>query len=273
MPLAIKSLHSELVDVDAKKGVVVHYWNALGNLDSDGDRIRAGAYAETIADRGPAGANRIKFLWQHDPWEPIGVPLELAEDPSGPGPEGGLRATTKVAATSRGRDTIILYESGVLTEHSVGIDIQERGEEDRSDVVRVRLWEGSVVTWGANPLTPLIDVKQFDLFAPEAKTALARMADHAAKLRKAITEPLTDETAHAIETGLVTLEARIQALSKSLEYLQTNPPADAPTSEAGIIDSLVKALRDSFVVPGDTPNSSDEWAARIVQSLEEGYHA
>src|SRR5690606_5105456 len=140
-------------------GIVVHYWSSYGNTDSDGDVIERGAYDKSLAQWEAEGATRIKFLWQHDVHEPIGVPLQLWEDPNGPGPDGGLRAVTKISPTARGRDCLILYDEGVLTEHSVGIDIIRRSASDRARVVEAHLWEGSVVTWGANALTPFVGMK------------------------------------------------------------------------------------------------------------------
>src|SRR5690606_40163764 len=77
-PMLLKNLAAQLEDVSDKDGLVTHYWSAFGNRDSDGDVIQRGAYAKTIQERGPQGANRIKFLWQHDPWDPIGVQIGRA---------------------------------------------------------------------------------------------------------------------------------------------------------------------------------------------------
>src|SRR5690606_6086143 len=120
--MLFKTLAESVKDVDQKDGVVTAYLSAFGNEDAHGDIIEAGAYTKTIRERGPGGSNRIKILWQHNPWEPIGRPLELEED------EHGLLARFKISATTLGRDALILYDDGVLTEHSVGIDILRRSE-------------------------------------------------------------------------------------------------------------------------------------------------
>jgi len=252
--MLLKNLAAQLEDVSVKDGLVTHYWSAFGNRDSDGDVIQRGAYAKTIQERGPQGANRIKFLWQHDPWDPIGVPVELAED------ERGLRAVTKIPATTRGRDALILYEEGVLTEHSVGIDVLRRADADQAVIEEVRLWEGSVVTWGANPLTPFLGLK-----GEHAEAAWRRIEGQMAAARKALRKPLTDETAEKLETWLGVHEAQLQELRKTLRkgevyFLtedevrayapasQQTPPDSgtsgdgAPRDEAEALQLLINAL-------------------------------
>jgi hypothetical protein len=64
--------------------------------------------------------------------------------------------------TQLGRDALILYDDGVITEHSVGISAVIREEDEVGNTAQIkeaRLWEYSPVTWGANPLTPTVDVK------------------------------------------------------------------------------------------------------------------
>ena len=234
-----KSVASDLADVDLKDGVVTMYWSAFDNEDSDGDIIEQGAYAKTVSERGPGGSNRIKFLWQHDPWEPIGRPTELAED------DRGLRAVVKVAPTTRGRDAIILYEQGVLTEHSVGIDILRRSEDDRRIIREVKLWEGSVVTWGANPLTPVLGMK-----GEGKKAVFERVQKQLRSMRKACAQPVTDELAKDLELACASLEAHFTELEKAL--------SQAPASESAPEESTRK---DS------TPQSEDELVTLFDQLI------
>ena len=52
-----KVLNSALTDIDTKNGIVTGIWSAFNNIDYDDDIIRPGAFAKTIADRGPTGTN------------------------------------------------------------------------------------------------------------------------------------------------------------------------------------------------------------------------
>src|SRR5690554_5362520 len=82
----------------------------FGNRDSHGDIIQPGAFARTLSnDRG-----RIKVLWQHDPYTPIGKPSEMRED------ETGLFVKARIADTTQGRDAMALIESEVVSELSIG---------------------------------------------------------------------------------------------------------------------------------------------------------
>ena len=142
-----------IADVSLLDGIVVLYASGFGNKDSHGDVIAKGSYAKTIKERGPAGSNRIKHLNMHVWEELLGVPLELIEDSK------GLRVVSKVSKTRRGLDALLLYQDGVITEHSVGIDVLQRDEVDQAIILEARLWEYSSVTWGANALTPTVSVK------------------------------------------------------------------------------------------------------------------
>ena len=45
-------------DVDQTQGIVTAYAAAFGNEDADGDVIHRGAFAKTIAERGPNGTGQ-----------------------------------------------------------------------------------------------------------------------------------------------------------------------------------------------------------------------
>lgn len=148
-----------LKDIDSKSGIVEGYLSAFGNIDSDGDMIQNGAFAKTIAERGPSGKNRIKHLRNHNPDHLIGKFLELRED------ERGLYFRSQMSKSTAGRDMLCLYEEGIVTEHSIGFQImayrKESGEDEKEYTVLtdLKLWEGSAVTWGANSETPITGIK------------------------------------------------------------------------------------------------------------------
>lgn len=146
--------------------------SAFGIVDTDMDIIDKGAYLETIAEHGPAGQNRIKILNQHDRWDPIGAPLKLWETDS------HLMANALISDTRSGIDVLKLYRDNVLTEHSVRItDIVRRSgdPEENMHISKVRLWEISPVTWGANRHTPRLSMKSLDEAVPEIKGIVSRI--------------------------------------------------------------------------------------------------
>lgn len=137
-------------DVDTAKGIVTGYFSAFGNVDSDNDMIMPGAYKKTLQEN----ANRVKHLWQHDVRYPLSKPTTLKED------SYGLYFESEISKTSYGKDVLQLYKDGVIDEHSVGFKTEKKqAKSDYTEITEIRLWEGSTVTFGANPNTPFTGMK------------------------------------------------------------------------------------------------------------------
>lgn len=165
--------------MDAETGVIEAYVSIMGILDSDQmpDKILMGAFRKSLEERGPAGARKIRVLWQHNWDEVIGMPLVLVEHgreslpaevlAQYPTATGGLFAKTQlILDVQRGREAYALYKAGAMSEWSIGFDILQAKSmrEQAADVVyreisEIRLWEYSPVTWGANPATVTVGVK------------------------------------------------------------------------------------------------------------------
>jgi hypothetical protein len=89
--------------LDPVTGIFTGYASLFGIPDAQNDVVERGAFSASLLRRGTAG---IRMLWQHDPAEPIGTWLSLAEDPVGLRVTGRLVTLTPVAArrwTSRCR--------------------------------------------------------------------------------------------------------------------------------------------------------------------------
>jgi HK97 family phage prohead protease len=150
-----------------KKGIVTGYFSRFGNVDSDGDIIKAGAFAKTVKEQGPNSAQpRIKHLMNHNPSMPLGKLLSLKEDST------GLVYESQVGTHALGQDFIKMVESGLITEHSIGYRTIKRNQlqdyagyqknpsKGMFEITEAKLFEGSSLTaWGANPLTPLTGLK------------------------------------------------------------------------------------------------------------------
>jgi uncharacterized protein len=163
-----KNISSGIIeDVDDVKGIVTGYFSAFNNIDSDGDVIVSGAYKKTVGENGPMGRNRIMHLLQHNPLMPLAKPMELMEDAK------GLRFVSKITETSYGKDVIKLYSEGVFNEHSVGFEIvKSDNKAGYREIREIKLWEGSTVTWGANPNTPIESMKSWD--KPKSEEMIAK---------------------------------------------------------------------------------------------------
>lgn len=199
-----KIFHGYTKALDDATGIVEAYVSIFGikDLDNPPDVIDMGAFSKSIHERGPAGVNKIRVLWQHNWNEVIGLPLVITEHSREnlpaellalyPEATGGLYVKAQfVLEVQRGREAYALYKAGAMDEWSVAFDIiQGTNEEDLVDGSRfrrlkeLRLWEFSPVTWGMNPATTTTSVKHLetgDAMAEPHQDALTR-----AKLRAKI---------------------------------------------------------------------------------------
>lgn len=201
-----KSNDTKVKDVDAQKGIVKAYFAVFGNIDSDGDIIESGAFAKTIKERGPEGSDRIKHFKWHSSRHVPGKLLELGED------EFGGFFVSKLSNTTLGRDTLIEYDEGIITEHSHGFETI-KADEDESGINHIReskLWEVSTLTaWGANSLTRVDYVKDIKdekelLKAIETITKYLQVGRFSDELLSNLEQKYTDLT--IIYNSLITKE-------------------------------------------------------------------
>ena len=152
---SIKSIDAEVKDIDTVKGVVTGYFSSFGNVDSDGDLILPGAFKKTLQENGPESIKqRILHLYQHDATRPVAKPSVLKEDMK------GLYFESTIAKTRDGMDLLEMYEKGIIDEHSIGFrTVKEQKKDNHNELIELKLWEGSSVTWGANPETPFMGMK------------------------------------------------------------------------------------------------------------------
>jgi len=160
----IKSQGLEVKDVDTTSRKVSFYLSHFGNVDSDNDLLVKGCFKKSLQERGVDSASnrKIAFLRYHN-WEmPIGKFLELQED------DFGLYAVGELGNSTMGNDALMDYQDGIIREHSIGFRYMQdkvKWIEDLSIeskgyfmVSEVALWEGSAVTFGANEMTPVLEI-------------------------------------------------------------------------------------------------------------------
>ncbi|TDE85303.1 HK97 family phage prohead protease [Deinococcus sp. S9] len=112
------AIETKSVSIEVKAGpenIIEAYAATFNGVDSYGDTIRPGAFAKTIAERGPQGSKKIRVLQNHDFTQmPIGVPVAMTED------SYGLLTSTKMSQTQMGRDIYTLAQEGAINELSIG---------------------------------------------------------------------------------------------------------------------------------------------------------
>lgn len=142
-------------DLDVSKGIVTGYFSHFGSIDSDGDRVMAGAFAKTIKENGPEGTQLIKHLMDHDRTKAVGKLTILKEDAT------GLYYESKAGRHTDGRDFLLMAEDGIINQHSFGYRvIKEQKKADANELLELAMKEGSSIQFlGANPNTPVSGIK------------------------------------------------------------------------------------------------------------------
>lgn len=210
--LEYKSSKGPIKDIDTKKRVVTGYLSAFGNEDKTEDIAMPGMFTKTLNER----REDIYFLNQHKWDQPHGKFAELNEDGH------GLKfASMPLTDTTYSSDLLKLYEAGIIKEHSIGYTTiqSERNQKGIRLLKEVKLYEGSNVTIGANPLTPFTGVKGM-------KEANSRIKI----LMKAIKDgTFTDDTFTLLEIALKQIQAEAieierKALKEPDKTILTNEP-------------------------------------------------
>lgn len=146
------------------------YGAVFGNVDSYGDVIAPGAFAETLSQA--KSANQWPaMLMQHggygmgaDDMTPIGIWTEMEEDSI------GLKVSGKLADTPRAREAYALLKMDprpAIDGLSIGYiaktwEARSKPDEPRRKLTKIDLLEVSLVTFPANRSARVNDVKGFD---------------------------------------------------------------------------------------------------------------
>ncbi|MCP1337284.1 HK97 family phage prohead protease [Futiania mangrovi] len=141
-------LETKFTRIDAgclADGVISGHASLFDVADDSGDVVAPGAFAASLARR-PAQA--IRFLWQHDPGEPIGVWEELVEDGRGLRVRGRL-----VGGVPRAASAAALLSAGALDGLSIGFRTAQSARLPGGGrrLLEIDLWEISLVTF---PMLP-----------------------------------------------------------------------------------------------------------------------
>ena len=243
-----KSFDFDLKSVE-EDGTFEGYAAVFGNIDALGDVIDQGAFTKTLAEH-----PRVPILWQHDTYEPIGVGSENT-------PDGyGLHAKGLIVPTLRGADALRLMRARAIGGLSIGyktIQSQSGKSADgyKRKLMEVRLYEYSLVTFPANDLAQVTQVKAL-LERMNSGNASLEMLLSALKTSGAIEVTEVDELWSALDldlkAGRTLSTASRAAVAKAIESLQALlDEADGPTGEAAKsavepddVHSAVAALRN-----------------------------
>lgn len=135
-------------------GSVEGYASTFGNIDLAGDVIAPSAFTKTLKQR----SQPVRFLWQHDTREPIGVIEELKVD------KKGLWFRARYDDTTRGQDARKSMLNGSTDSFSIGFRLiswkmETRDEREIMVITEAALVEVSQVTFPCNELANMTAVK------------------------------------------------------------------------------------------------------------------
>lgn len=154
--MEFKQLAYDIKDFDEKQGIVKAYANAYGNEDSDQDISAKGSFNRTVKNN----FKRIRVLKDHNPTISLGVPLKIEPDD-----DFGLLTTTKFnlkkeVARDMFTDIQLMKENGLNAELSIGYNVLQRDQKNKSIITEYKLHEYSFLTsWAANELATVQDIK------------------------------------------------------------------------------------------------------------------
>lgn len=159
----------------SEEGTFTGYGSIFGNLDSYGEKVMPGAFAQSLAKHRQEGSKPL-MLWQHNPDEPIGVWEDLVEDGK------GLKGTGRfVLETSRGREAHALLKAGAIRGLSIGYrEVETEPDGTARLLKKLDLLEISVVSFPANRRANVTAVKS------------ERMEEFAKRLRDGDPLPVKD---------------------------------------------------------------------------------
>lgn len=215
---------------------------AAYNLDSVGDKITPGAFAETLSAWKSTG-DPIPVLWSHmshDPEYHIGEVLEAEERPEGL----WVKARIDTDPGTKAAQVYKLLKGRRVTQFSFAYDVEEGAWVDQKDgegyyeLRKLKLYEVGPTLIGANQATELLDVKSAD-------GATMRVAVEGASAAQ------TEELRQAL-TGAMAAKA-----GRTLSQKNEQRVRDIAKLAKELLDSLSSSTDDdekATPVPPETPS-------------------
>lgn len=234
------------------EGEIEAWVSVYDNVDSYGDRVRFGAFSNSIAEFAPA------LVWQHDLTVPIGKTVAIEEVPAGDSrlPEnirgnGGLLAKGLLNLnTTAGRDAYEHIKFGSVNQYSFGYDevVTSPNADGTKNLDEVKIYEWSPVTLGANGLTQTQSVKNMRI--EDKLAALSTLVDNAeehvhafADMRQKAGRVLNSR----IRGMILSLADQLKDASKSLYELhkESEPIADTTSAKRANLLLIMQALNQT----------------------------
>jgi Escherichia/Staphylococcus phage prohead protease len=175
----------------AERGEFEAIVSAFGNVDSYGERVVKGAFADTLKDWEASG-DPIPVLWSHNSFDPrahIGAVLDAEERDAGLWVKAQLDLDADPAESSA-RAVWRLLKGRRVTQFSFAYDVLDAAPvtEDEEQIVelrKLRLYEVGPTLIGVNQETELLGVKALHAMHAQLKAGRVLSSKNLARLREA----------------------------------------------------------------------------------------
>ncbi|MFF1709311.1 HK97 family phage prohead protease [Streptomyces sp. NPDC058268] len=251
-PVQIKAAGThEGTDEGVFEAIVAAY-----NLDSVGDKIAPGAFAETLAEWKGRG-DPIPVLWSHmshDPEYHIGEVLEAEERPEGL----WVKARVDLDEGTKAAQVYKLMKGRRVTQFSFAYDVEEGSWVDVADgpgyyeLRKLKLYEVGPTLIGANQATELIDVKSA---AGEAlRVALNGPAAASGEaVRAAVEKAMDDHITHVREAVDAAIDAKA---GRTLSAANEERVREIARLSTELLDSVSSSTEDAEKATPSPPESA-----------------
>lgn len=193
-------------------GTFEGYASTFGNEDSGGDTIRKGAFKKGL-EKLRKEKRKIKMLYQHDRYTPIGGFTEYSEDDKGLWVQGKLTLGVQKADETR-----LLMLDNVIDSMSIGGYVIKELMDNKTykrELIEIELREISPVTFPANDKARIEAVKELEeaVTIGELEAYLRDVGGFSAKEAKAVISKAKSCTPQRDVAGVArTLQSAIDLL-------------------------------------------------------------
>jgi HK97 family phage prohead protease/HK97 family phage major capsid protein len=215
MPVAITAADTESRIIAGR----IVSWNAEGNTSAGRTMFKPDSITM---------AKNTKLVLQHDTTRPLGKLMSFEQD------DQGIIAEFKIAKTTAGNDALEEAATGLRSDFSVGVDVEEWDNEDGVMAIKAsNLVEVSLVTDGAIPGAEVAKVAAVDTEVSETTQEETQSTTEG--------EQVSDTTVPEVAPAAETVEAaKVEVKAATAPYISTtvrNPIVD----KASYLEHSVRA--------------------------------
>lgn len=231
------------------EGQFTAYASVFGNVDSGGDIVMPGAFANTLAEWQLSG-NYIPLLFGHNMEDPdynIGYIVKAEED------DTGLLVTAQLDLENpKAKQVYRLIKGRRIDQMSFAYDVVQKietyldGDMEVSQLLELKLYEVSVVTVGANQETEILAVKQAGEVAARITAAVK-----AGRVLSAKNESEIRNAHQALSRVLTVLDGTPdeQKASELEPSCQENDDINTKSAEVDVVQVSEESPREAISAP------------------------